>query len=78
MMHEAVPIVFIVIGLPVICITIIALSKHKQKDDARRSREGLDRETEIIEEIYLGLKKLNRRIENLETILAEKRNRGKS
>jgi len=34
-----------------------------------------DRESEIIEEIYRGIKSLRTRIENLETIYQEKRNR---
>lgn len=66
-------IVLIAVGLPVVCGTIIALEGMKRKD--RRRREAMsanrgmnDREAEIIEEIYQGLKSLRNRIENLETI----------
>lgn len=66
-------IVLIAVGLPVVCGTIIALEGMKRKD--RRRREAMntnrgmnDREAEIIEEIYQGLKALRNRIENLETI----------
>ena len=66
-------IVLIAVGLLVVCGTIIALEGMKRKD--RRRREAMsanrgmnDREAEIIEEIYQGLKSLRNRIENLETI----------
>jgi len=68
-MTEGVLIVFIVIGLPVICGTLLAMNKNskkagREKDDAVKDDEAL-----IIDEIYWGLKDLNRRIENLEAIV---------
>ncbi len=74
MMHEAVPIVFIVIGLPVICITLIILLRLKRVDELKRKNTLKDDELEIIEEVYQGLKDLSRRIDNLETLMSGDRN----
>ncbi len=73
MMHEAVPIVFIVIGLPVICVTLISLAKQRSRNAVKRQSEGTDDEAKIIDEVFWGLKDLNRRIENLETIISKER-----
>ena len=72
-MHEAVPIVFIVIGLPVICVTLISLAKQRSRNAVKRQSEGTDDEAKIIDEVFWGLKDLNRRIENLETIISKER-----
>ncbi len=69
MMHEAVPIVFIVIGLPVICVTLIILMRMRRADELKRKNTLKDDELEIIEEVYQGLKDLSRRIDNLETLM---------
>ena len=68
-MHEAVPIVFIVIGLPVICVTLIILMRMRRADELKRKNTLKDDELEIIEEVYQGLKDLSRRIDNLETLM---------
>ncbi len=68
-MHEAVPIVFIVIGLPVICITLIVLLRIKRTDELKRKSTLKEDELEIIEEVYQGLRGLSRRIDNLETLM---------
>lgn len=73
MMHEAVPIVFIVIGLPIICVTLISLAKHRSRSADKRQSDGTDDEAKIIDEVFWGLKDLNRRIENLETIISKER-----
>ncbi len=73
MMHEAVPIVFIVIGLPVICVTLIVLLRMRRADEQKRAHRGVrDEELEVLEEVYEGLKQLRRRVENLETILGRR------
>jgi uncharacterized membrane protein len=79
MFGSEVMVVFIAVGIPVVCVTLIILEGMKRKDQRRRMKmEGSvrnDRESEIIEEIYRGIKSLRTRIENLETIYQEKRNR---
>ena len=72
MMHEAVPIVFIVIGLPVICVTMIILYKMKQKHDHQQGESASREELKTIESLYQGLKDLHRRIENLEILMTGK------
>ena len=79
MMANTVMVVLIAVGVPVVCITLIILESIKRKDARRRIKlQGTvrnDREAELIEEIYQGLKSLTTRIENLETIYQDKRNR---
>ncbi len=67
-MHETVLIVFIVIGIPVICVTLIIMSRQWMKNDSKRKDSVKDQEAQIIDDIYWGLKDLNKRIENIETI----------
>ena len=70
-MHEAVPIVFIVIGLPVICVTLIVLLRMRRTEERKRSRRDVSDELELLEELHAGLKQLRRRVENLDTILGK-------
>lgn len=65
--------VFIVVGLPVICGSLLAYHKQKNKMNADRGNE-LDREeTEMLNDLHKGLEKMEKRIEALETIIMEKR-----
>ncbi|MCF7953753.1 MAG: hypothetical protein K9K78_06725 [Spirochaetales bacterium] len=68
-MTEGVMIVFIVIGLPVICGTLLAMNKSSRKSKGKKDDTVKDEEAQIIDEIYWGLKDLNHRIENLEAIV---------
>ncbi len=70
-MHEAL-IVFIVIGLPILCVTLIVVTVSKGKKHGKGSTAD---DQQLIEEVYHGLKDLRRRIENLETIVDEQDNR---
>ncbi len=70
-MHEAL-IVFIVIGLPIICVTLIVVTVSKGKKHGKGATAD---DQQLIEEVYHGLKDLRRRIENLETIVDEQDNR---
>lgn len=69
-------ILFIVVGIPVICNTLVKLihgPKELRKDKRdrmnRQEKEKMDRDSEMLEEIYYGLKDLGKRVENLETIM---------
>ncbi len=66
-------ILFIVVGLPVICGSL--LSYHKQKNQFNESRaKDLDKEeTEMLNDLHKGLERMDKRIQALETILIEKR-----
>lgn len=68
-MNETPLIVFIVIGLPVICLTILFLAKMIMKQGNVNRKKHQDEDLEIIEEIYHGMKDLHKRVDNLETIL---------
>jgi phage shock protein B len=93
MQEELIPIliVFIVVGIPVICGTLISLAKiMRGKDDDRKSgrrhrghRRGSDEpdaqsEAELIQEIHRGLTRLENRIEALETIVISDSSRSPS
>lgn len=80
MMGNTVTILLISVGIPVVCVTLIILESIKRRDQRKKMKmQGTvirnDREAELIEEIYQGLKSLRTRIENLETIHQDKRNR---
>jgi hypothetical protein len=68
-MNETPLIVFIVIGLPVICLTVIFLARMLLKQGNEKKKRTQDDDAVIIEEIYHGLRDLHRRVENLEIIL---------
>jgi phage shock protein B len=63
-------IVLIVIGLPIICGTIILLVLLARRGG--RSKEKIHvNEARLIQELHQGLNRLENRIESLETILIE-------
>lgn len=72
-------ILFILIGIPVICGTLVKIihgpkELRKKKGDKLNQDEMLrkERDSEILEEIFYGLKDLGKRVNNLETIMDEK------
>ncbi len=71
-MSETPLIVFIVIGLPSICLTIIFLTKMILKQGKETKKQHSDEDTEVIDQIYYGIKDLHKRVDNLETILHAK------
>jgi sensor domain CHASE-containing protein len=80
-MGNEVMVLLISVGIPVVCGTLIVMESIKRKDQRKRMKmQGTkpirnDRESEIIEEIYQGLKSLSARIENLETLNQGKRDK---
>ncbi len=79
-MGTDVMVVLIAVGVPVVCGTLIVLESIKRRDRRKRMKmQGTtvrnDRESEIIEDVYQGLKSLRTRIENLETLYQEKRDK---
>ena len=77
-MHDP---VFLSVGLPVLCVTAIILVSILKKGERRdRKRDRRDRGNSLsdddalqMQELYYELKDLNKRIENLETIIKERR-----
>ncbi len=68
-MENTALIVFIVIGLPIICFTVIYLTRIIIKQGNQNKKRHQEDDIEVIEKIYHGLKDLDDRVENLETIL---------
>jgi phage shock protein B len=72
----AIVIVSIVFGSIVLVIGIVAGAillgmKWRHGGVSRKSRERSAEEAEMIQEIYSGLSKMEKRVENLETILMD-------
>ena len=71
-------IVFIVIGLPVMSVTLIKLAKIMKGESggSRKSGPKSDREeAEIMQQIHNSVSRLEKRIDALETIVLEKSSR---
>ena len=73
-------IVFTVIGIPVICGTLIKLAKIMRGEEPDAARSHRDRkkhpmsnadETELIQQIHQSLNRLESRIESIETIVLD-------
>jgi len=64
---------FIVIGLPVICGSLLSYHKQRNEMNATRGNELDSEETELLNDLHKGLERMEKRIEALETIIMEKR-----
>ena len=69
-MDTAIASVFIIIGLPVICVTIITVAKILKGHSPQNSAPTAE-QTRLIQEMHQTLGKLEQRIESLETIVIE-------
>jgi hypothetical protein len=54
--------VFMCVGLPIICITLVKLNKQNTRRNSNINQDSL-------EEMYYSIKDMKKRISNLETIL---------
>ncbi len=61
----------IVAGLAVICGTILMAARIRHGGVSRKSRQIETEEIKMIQEIYHGLMKMEKRVESLETILLD-------
>jgi len=69
-------IVFIVVGLPVMAGTLLALAKILKGGGSAKSSGAANREeTELMQDIHRSLSRLEKRIDSLETIVLEKSDR---
>jgi phage shock protein B len=64
-------VIFFVIGLPVVCVTMIKLVKIL-KGGGKKERKATAEETRMIQELHSSMETLEDRIESLETILVHK------
>jgi hypothetical protein len=76
-MDQALPIiiVFIVIGIPVICGTLITLVKILRSTPGAKDGKASAEEARLIQEMNRSLNDLEERIETLETLIIERENR---
>ncbi len=76
-------VVFIVVGLPIICGTIVTIAKIIRGDGrsgpASHPRRGAtDDDAQLMQEIHSGLGRLESRLEALETIVLESERKKKA
>jgi phage shock protein B len=64
-------IVFIIFGIPTLCVTFLVLYSMKRGCKKGNSKSEAE-ETKLIQEMYSDLTDLEERIETLETILIER------
>lgn len=77
---SAMPLFFtlIVIGLPVICITVLILAAILKSSGGKQRQASDAEETRLIQEIHRDMNRLEDRIEALETIIIDhERSKGK-
>ena len=67
-------IVFIVIGLPVICCTLVTLIRMFS-GGGRTQREATREETRMMQELHATMEKIEDRIESLEAIVVDRERR---
>ena len=65
-------------GIALIILVSFWGDRFAQRLGGKKSREQIDEETRIIQEIYNGLTKMENRIEALETILMEYKRKEKA
>ena len=64
--------IFVTIGLPVICITILIAMRLRRGGLREKDRAQWEDETRIMQEMHDDMSKMETRIEALETILMER------
>ena len=62
----------IIIGLAIVGGTILMVIKYRHGGISRENRQKQAQDTEMIQEIYRGLEKMEKRVEALETILLDR------
>lgn len=63
----------IIIALTVISGTILMVMRLKHGGISRKDREGLSDEAKMIQEIYHGIRKMEERVNVLETLLMDQK-----
>lgn len=61
-----------VIGLPIVCVTILIAMKHRRGGMRETDRAQWNEETRIMQELNEDVTRMEARIEALETILMER------
>lgn len=61
-----------ILGLAIICATILFALKMRHGGLTQKDRQYDTEEARMIQEIFLGLERMEKRVESLETILLER------
>jgi len=75
MMNETIIILLITIGIPVVSVTLIILKAMENRKERKIIKDKDNLSDTELRDIYYGLQDINRRIENLETILYNQNSR---
>lgn len=68
-------IILIVVGLPVLCATLVILAMLFRGKQSQRRELSDQEETRLIQELHQSMSRLERRIESIETIVLESESR---
>lgn len=63
--------IFVVIGLPILCVTFLITMVFRKRGNREKDRAQWAEETRIMQEMHDNLSKMEARVEALETILME-------
>ena len=66
-------IIFIVVGIPVICGSIVSMNKMGRGKRSRSIQQLDAEETRLMQEIHQSLSRMEKRVEALETIIINKK-----
>lgn len=76
-MSETIIILLITVGIPVLSVTMIILKSMENRKERKLQRDKGSLSQDELKEIYYGLQDMNRRMDNLETILYQKKSENK-
>lgn len=66
-------IIAMVIGIPVVCSTVLKIVKQFHERENNMSAKLDDEEAQILHDLHKGLDRMEKRIASLETIIMEKK-----
>lgn len=71
-------IVFVVIGIPVICVTLIVLARILKSNGGGNASSTASEDLKTLREIHRNLSRMEERIEALETIIIQRHKKSNS
>jgi len=67
----------LILALTIIAGTILAMIKSRHGGISRQSRKDAAEEAKMMQKIFQGLSRMEKRVESLETILMDQKEKGK-
>ena len=68
---------FILVAIALSGFILVSIIKALRGNSSGKKKEGNMEETRLMQEIYRGLRKMEERVESLETIIMDKKRKGK-